>query len=329
MKETFIDKAPTDYMESRQFSVLHNAVLGLDYNSLGKLSNIGQMLQCVDIDVQDTRGLTSLAWAADLDDRQAVYCLLSHGANPNSKDGKMVVPLMRTRDPKCLRMLLESGADVNARDNLQQTPLLHTEHSSVECAKLLLDNGAVIDLPQYSGYTPLHYFVQNSEADLVQLLISRGADCSLCANDGSNIVHSAFRWANAETLFTLAGNKIEGLDLNQKDNGGATGAMLAEMRRKQDPELINAINALEASLHKMQMETLETATASDKLALRDRGLLPKMSPSNVEAQIFSSGGLRKTVRNRAFQIKLYLIVVLLGCIAFWTWLMMGKGFISN
>ena len=314
IKDIFIDKAPADYLETRQFSALHSAVLGPD-NPSERLSEIFSKSD-VDVDAKDTRGLTALAWAANLDDSQSMRCLLDHGADPNSRDFKLVVPLMRTRDPACLRMLLEKGADINARDNLQQTPLLATEHSNVECAKLLLDCGADIDLPQYTGFTPLHYFVQNSEADLVQLLLSRKAKCLLRANDGSSIVHSAFRWADAKTLHTLAEKRLHGLDIDQEDDSGTTGATLAAMRRKQDPELITAIDAFEASLRKAHVETMGVAAALDKQALEDGRSLSKMSPSNVEAQTFWSDDLERTIRGRAYQIMLSLAVGSLGCIAF-------------
>ena len=325
----FIDKAPSDYIESRQFSVLHDAVLSLDKNSSRRLSDVFKTSGPMDIEARDARGLTALAWAATLDDRLSVRCLLNYGADPNSRDNKMVTPLMRTRDDKCLRMLLAKGADVNARDNLRQTPLLATEHSSVECAEVLLDNGATIDLPQYTGFTPLHYFVQNSEADLVQLLISRGADYTLRANDGSSIVHSAFRWADAKTLLTLARNNLQSLNLNQKDDRGVTGSMLAETRRRQDSELCIAIDAFEESLRKMQMKTLETAAPTDKEALRDRGMLHRISLSNVEAQTFRYENLGKTIRGRARQTTLSLVVGFITCIAFWTWFTMGTGFMLD
>ncbi|KAL9077324.1 MAG: hypothetical protein Q9157_003391 [Trypethelium eluteriae] len=311
-------------METRRFSVLHNAILGLDNNHSGSLPDVFPKLGLVDIDAKDSQSCTALFWAASLDDRQSVQCLLSYRADPNSRTSQFSTPLHRTRDPICLRMLLENGADINARDDLQQTPLLATVHSGVECAEVLLENGAIIDLPQYTGFTPLHFFVQNSEADLVQLFISRGADYTLRANDVSSIVHSAFRWADAKTLLVLAGNKLHGLHLHQKDDSGATGTTLAEIRRIQDPELSIAVDAFESSLRKAHTEASETVSATGKGPLRNPGIFPKMSPSGVEAQEFWSEDLGKTDRDPACR-KLGLVLVVFGYIALWAWFTMGKG----
>ena len=48
-------------------------------------------------------------------------------------------------------------------------------HGYTEVAKLLLDNGAMINVPGADNDTPLHDAVSNGRIDCVKLLVSRGA----------------------------------------------------------------------------------------------------------------------------------------------------------
>ena len=49
----------------------------------------------------------------------------------------------------------------------------------VAVATLLLDNGAMIDVPGHENETALHDAVNNGRVDCVRLLVSRGASRSL------------------------------------------------------------------------------------------------------------------------------------------------------
>lgn len=51
-------------------------------------------------------------------------------------------------------------------------------------AHLLLDRGADIDTPQAGGITPLHAAAAHDDAEMVALLLGRGADPALATDDG-------------------------------------------------------------------------------------------------------------------------------------------------
>ncbi len=84
--------------------------------------------------------------------------------------------------------LLDRGAEVNALSggNIARVPPLGTAAfaRSVPLARLLLDAGADVNAQGEGGFTALHSAAQNGDAELVRLLLERGADPGLAAADG-------------------------------------------------------------------------------------------------------------------------------------------------
>jgi ankyrin repeat protein len=84
-------------------------------------------------------------------------------------------------DTELTAFLLSRGANVN-QPSVSGSPLVQAAwggHASV--AKILLDHGATVDQRDLlAGYTALHWAAsaENSRADLVELLLARGADPS-------------------------------------------------------------------------------------------------------------------------------------------------------
>jgi uncharacterized protein len=81
------------------------------------------------------------------------------------------------------RALLAAGANVTAHswNGLDNEPI-HAAAASVGNAAVvaaLLDAGAQVNARQHGGFTPLHQAAQNGDAELVTLLLSRGARKSL------------------------------------------------------------------------------------------------------------------------------------------------------
>ena len=65
----------------------------------------------------------------------------------------------------------------------QQTALhIAARLGAVDCALLLLDNGAAADATTVELYTPLHIAAKEGHDDVVQLLLDRGADSNLATS---------------------------------------------------------------------------------------------------------------------------------------------------
>ena len=86
-----------------------------------------------------------------------------------------------------VRALLDLGADVHqAAANQAQVTALHAAVSSnqPQIVAWLLDAGADVNARQQMDYTPLMGAAANARVDILELLLSRGADPSLQTTDG-------------------------------------------------------------------------------------------------------------------------------------------------
>jgi ankyrin repeat protein len=83
----------------------------------------------------------------------------------------------RGRDLGWLGFLLNKGARADIQNRDGDTPLiLATQLGWAEGAEVLLRVGASVDLPNRRGETPLMFAVRNADANMVRLLMSKGAN---------------------------------------------------------------------------------------------------------------------------------------------------------
>jgi ankyrin repeat protein len=127
-------------------------------------------------------GSTPLMYAVLYGSADDVKRLLDAGADVNARNEVNASALMwATDDIQKTRLLVEKGADVNARSDDGRTPLLIASHrnGAADVVKLLLDRGAN---PSVSAggllgtVTPLSEALYASDAAVFQLLLDKGAD---------------------------------------------------------------------------------------------------------------------------------------------------------
>ncbi len=85
------------------------------------------------------------------------------------------------------RYLVLKGADVNTpSDNGFRVFPIHSavagDHAQI--ARMLMDNGAEVNVAQSSGVTPLHSAAQNGNIELIILLLEKGADVDVRMEGG-------------------------------------------------------------------------------------------------------------------------------------------------
>ena len=111
--------------------------------------------------------------------------LLNHGAATNAKNtlGETPLHVVSTVGVHVARLLLEHGVDVDIPDKHNRTPLGAAScHGNLEIARLLLDHGATVNARDDFGCTPLHLssLFSGSFEDrglaVARLLLERGAD---------------------------------------------------------------------------------------------------------------------------------------------------------
>lgn len=178
--------------EQKPAKTLHQAAEDGDLAEVKRLIAEG-----ADVNLKDEDGGTALRIAAVYDHTDIVELLIDKGANVNAPNRDGLNPLndaVFKNNKEMVSLLISKGADVNFmhyRDN--QTPLFWAvETRGVEIIKLLVDNGAKLDIKDISGYTVLRYAASWGLRDTVKLFLSKGVDTSslhmaACAGDLSHV----------------------------------------------------------------------------------------------------------------------------------------------
>jgi hypothetical protein len=147
-----------------------------------------ELIQCgADVNLTGRSDLSPLAVAAFNRDDALVGLLLAAGAEATAMDKTGKTPIVYAAARGALAVvarLLDHGIDVNARYGNGLTALMwaagHDDAIAVvdgtKVASLLLDRGAHIDDRDFRGRTALMVAAEQEDAEMVELLMSRGAD---------------------------------------------------------------------------------------------------------------------------------------------------------
>ena len=139
--------------------------------------------QGAEIEACDSRGITSLMWAARHGFIDAVNHLIKAGAYIEARDQWGQTALNHaaaTGHTGCLTTLLDQGANIEAVCNTEETPLhIASGHGRIECMKVLIEYGANIDAQDEKGNTPLAYAVMHNKKNAAEFLIDSGANALL------------------------------------------------------------------------------------------------------------------------------------------------------
>jgi ankyrin repeat protein len=208
-----------------------------------------------DIDRPTPEGMTPLMIAIDNQSYDAARLLLDEGANPHVWDwygrtalyiatdmssfrGRLSHPTSssETSATDVVRLLLEAGVNPNAQMNMHRpsrggntgrfndellttgtTPLLRAAiGGDIDAARLLLEHGALVDLPNVQGLTPLMAaaghtstrfgeqrpngeLAQARAIELLELLLAAGADINAKISDNDSLTARVGRQPNAVT----------------------------------------------------------------------------------------------------------------------------------
>ncbi|MFO7276545.1 MAG: ankyrin repeat domain-containing protein [Pseudomonadota bacterium] len=168
---------------------------------LGNVEVIRRLLDAgADVESPNADGQTALMLLARTSNVEAARLLIRRGANVNAREAwRGQTALMwaaAEAQPAMVKLLVEHGADVNARSLVNEwerqvtaeprhqarpsggfTPLLYAARKGcAECAEILAQAGADVNLTDPDGVTPLLLATLNLNFDTAAVLIRHGAD---------------------------------------------------------------------------------------------------------------------------------------------------------
>jgi len=222
-----------------------------------KYSDITQLLldNGADVVVADRQGVTLMHKAAAAGNKEIILLLLTHGAAVDAKDnngrtllhyaaGASVPGMDSHSNPDVVQLLLSKGIDVdevdaqlekllsanidiNVQDKYGIVPLHNaTQVGHVDIAKLLIAQGARLDIKDNAGRVPLHYAAgagSNGEAlsasmlGIIRILLDNGADINAQDNTGLTPLYYAADRRSKDIVQLLIDN---GADIDIVDNRG-------------------------------------------------------------------------------------------------------------
>jgi len=121
--------------------------------------------------------------------------------------------------------LIIAGVDIDSKDNCGRTVLMYAAmNGHAEILRLLIDKGAAIGIQDNNGWTALMWAAIRGHAEIARVLIDKGADKDIQDNDG----RTALMFATGRAHTEIARLLIEkGADIDIKNNNGSTALMLA------------------------------------------------------------------------------------------------------
>lgn len=180
----------------------------------------------------DPLGRTPLHLAAIAGRMNAVKDLVAHGADVNVRLPTGETPLhlaLAEGHGDVAVFLIRNGADVNAKSAILGTPLhIAAQKGLLDVVQLLLEKGANPNVTSFMGDTPLFWAVEESHFTIAKALLDAGAHVNAGGLLGSPLHHAA-RKGRADIVKLLISR---GANVNAKDPGGATPLDVAVMHNQ-------------------------------------------------------------------------------------------------
>ena len=141
---------------------------------------------------------------------------VAHQSDPISEVDSALLDAAKEGNIEAVKQHLVNGADVNAKDD-GWTPLHNAAgYSTKEMVELLISNGANVNAKNDDGWTPLH---DAATKEVAELLIAKGADVEAKDKDDWTPLHKATFGGHKEMVELLI---AEGADVNAKGEDGWT-----------------------------------------------------------------------------------------------------------
>ncbi len=136
---------------------------------------------------QPSTGWNAVTYAALHDYPKILTCLFEKGAlmGVNNADRHALMYAVKYEHLECVRVLLQNGANINVRDSKGQTALIRaTRQAHTPLLTLLLNHSPNLDDRDRRGMTALMYAMSQGSVDIAARLYEAGADDTLRNAEG-------------------------------------------------------------------------------------------------------------------------------------------------
>ncbi|MDQ7062517.1 MAG: ankyrin repeat domain-containing protein [Sulfurimonas sp.] len=194
-------------------TILHKAAKG---NNLAAMEFF--LLKGAKVEKENKNKETPLIFAAINLQKDAVEFLINKAAKFDIKEPKHIENLTKTlftnqykdlyaavnnEDLKAITFFLNNGADINGCNESGQTSLIIAAgNTSLECFTYLYEytSNTDIEIRDNNGLTALLNASRHGSKNIIEFLLSKGADSKVIDNDENNLLHHASVSANSDTV---------------------------------------------------------------------------------------------------------------------------------
>jgi uncharacterized protein len=167
--------------------------------------------------------------AVAVDDARTVNALLARGFDPNAVDEKgqpaLFLALREGSNQVAAALLKQPALQVDQANPVDETPLMMAAlRGRRDWCEALLARGAQVNR---TGWAPLHYAASGPEADVVALLLDRGAMVDARSPNGSTPLMMAARYGSETAVGLLLARGADPRLRNGRDLDAAAFARLA------------------------------------------------------------------------------------------------------
>jgi len=205
---------------------LHNAAI----NSTVSITEL-LLLKGSDINAVNTQLNTPLHLAIMNGNDEVSKLLIEKGSDLSKKNIVKKTPLhltVRYNRRTIAELLIAKGSAIDSKDDRQRTPLgLATrETGDVDMAKLLIQNGADINVRDVDNNMPLNFAAWKGFTGIIDLLLDNGADFDTSEGRSSWMIRFAAS-CGSERLFRIVLEKDEDVFTNESLNNSIMRAAIA------------------------------------------------------------------------------------------------------
>jgi uncharacterized protein len=287
----------------------------------GNAAMIDKLLQAgADANAAGTDDETPLMTVARTGNVAAAKTLLAHGAKVDARESwhgeTALMWAAAQKHPAMIRELIAHGAEVNAISTVVKwdrqvtaeprekwlplggfSPLMFAvREGCLECARVLADAGADLNLADPDGITPMVNTIINGHYDVARFLLDKGADPNLADKTGRAALYAAVDMhtmpASNRPAPNESDNEITSLDLIRSLI--AHGATVNTQLKTQQPYRTKVDRGNDTMLTTGTTPLLRAAKAGDTVVialLLEKGADPKLATRNGITAVMAAAGL--------------------------------------